>query len=251
MASKGRSRPPLLLILITLRVCRIPPPGLLPLSVAAAASVLGTAACRSTEEALVERFLEASSRKDNETATQLSMVAFPEEVRSFTVLAVGRPTREPYPVPALRKRVAAAEDERDEQFKAFGDFRNRNYDELAKIQKTLREDPEARFSGHLRALQLQWEGFQEERRTLVTSLHDAQRDLEEEVRKVTKSLQREATPEYLAGEAVHESARVRVTTGGGAERIYVLVLTRYDVTNAFGGVVPTRWIVTEISSEDR
>lgn len=215
-----------------------------------AISALIGCSCRSTERELAERFLEASARGDHQTVAQLSMVALPADIRAWRVLAISEPTREPYRVPMLRQRVAEAEDKRDQQFKDFGDFRNRNYDELARIQRLLRQNPEARFSGRLLELQQEWEAFREERRTLVENLHQAQRDLEWEIRKVTKSLQRESTPEYLTGEAVHERARVRVTTSGGAERNFILVLTRYELKNQFGAAVPTRWIVSEILAEE-
>lgn len=217
-------------------------------SFVAIAALMGWA-CRSTEQELAERFLEASARGDHQTVAQLSMVAFPEDVRAWRLLEISEPTREPYKVPLLRQRVAEAEDKRDRQFKEFGDFRNRNYDELAKIQRLLQRDSEASFSGHLLDLQQEWEAFRQERRTLVEQLHQAQRDLELEIRTVSKSLQRESTPEYLTGEAVHVRARARVTTSGGAERVFVLVLTRYDLKNQFGAAVPTRWIVTAISPE--
>jgi hypothetical protein len=221
---------------------------LLPLSFAALGTLAGSS-CRSTEQELAERFMEASARGESQTVALLSMVAFPEDVRSWRVLGITSPTREPYRVPALRQRVAEAEEKRDEQFKAFGEFRNRNYDDLAEIQRVLRDDPEARFTGHLEELQREWEAFREERRSVVGSLHDAQRDLEREVRQVTKSIQRESTPEYLTGEALQEQARVMVTTSGGTDRLYVLVLTRYELQNQFGAVVPTRWIITDITPE--
>jgi hypothetical protein len=195
---------------------------------------------------------------DNEMVALLSMVSFPESPstwRGFRVLGISRPMREPYPVPALRQKVTDAEQRRDEQFDAFGEFRRRSYDDLASIQRLLRDDPDAPLGGHLLELHLEWEAYREERRKAVEGLHRAQLELEWELRSVTKSLQRESTPEYLSGEVVHEQARVQVSTGPSAatgpagDRVYVVVLTRYELRNQFGAVVPARWIVTEIFSE--
>jgi hypothetical protein len=204
--------------------------------------------CQSAEEELVDRFLQASQRGDNETVAALSMVAFPDEVLAWKLLTVGEQLREPYRVPQLRQRVEDAEDRRDEQFKAFGEFRQQNYDDLARIQRRLRDDPQHQFTGHLLDLKRQWDAFREERRAVVAGLHEAERDLEWEIRRVNKSLMRESSPEYLTGETLRKEVRVRVTTPSG-ERDYRITLTRYDLRNQFDAVVPTRWIVTEVEPD--
>ena len=84
---------------------------------------------------------------------------------------------------------------------------------------------------------------------MVSSLHEAERELEWEIRRVYKSLQREAAPEYLSGETLSKEASVRVTTKEDGEGVYVVTLTRYDLHNTFEAVVPTRWIVTAVGPE--
>jgi hypothetical protein len=175
----------------------------------------------------------------------LSMVAFPDGVEDWAVLDISEPVSEPYAVPELRTRVDLAEDERDAQFRVFGDFRRENYDDLARIQRQLGDQPERRFSGRLGELQDRWDAFRAERREVVAALRDAEMALEREIRVVTKSLQRESTPEYLVGERLSRQARVRVTTPSG-ERHVLVTLSRYELRNQFDAVVPSRWIVTEI-----
>jgi len=205
--------------------------------------------CRTAEHELIDRFLEASRRQDNQTVALLSMVAFPAEVVDFRVVTLGEERRGPYRVTSMRERVEQAEDRRDEQFKLFGDFRQANYDELLKVQRFLRDDSGRRLEGRLGELQRQWDAFREERDVVVSSLHDAELELEGEIRRVHKSLQREAAPEYLTGETLSKEASVRVTTKEDGEGVYVVTLTRYDVKNSFGAVVPTRWIVTAVEPE--
>jgi hypothetical protein len=149
----------------------------------------------------------------------------------------------------MRERVEQAEDRRDEQFKLFGDFRQANYDELLRVQRLLRDDPGKKLEGRLGELQRQWDAFREERQAVVAGLHEAEQELEWEIRRVQKSLQREAAPEYLTGDTLSKEASVRVTTKEDGEGVYVVTLTRYDVKNSFGAVVPTRWIVTSIDPE--
>lgn len=205
--------------------------------------------CRTAEHELIDRFLEASRRQDGQTVALLSMVAFPGEVVEFRVVTLGEERRGPYRVTAMRERIEQAEDRRGEQFKLFGDFRGANYDELLKVQRLVRDDPGRKLEGRLGELQRQWEAFREERDVVVSSLHEAEQELEREIRRVQKSLQREADPEYLTGETLTEEASVRVTTIDDGDGVYVVTLTRYDVKNSFGAVVPTRWIVTSIDPE--
>lgn len=208
--------------------------------------------CRTAEYELIDRFLEASRRQDNETVALLSMVAFPGEVRDFRVMTLGEELRGPYRVLSMRERVEEAEDRRQEQYKLFGEFRQSNYNELLRLQRLLRDDtkrPGRKLDAHLGELQRQWEAFREERDVLVASFHEAEQELEREIRRVQTSLQREAAPEYLTGETLSKEASVQVTTKDGREGNYVVTLTRYDVKNSFGAVVPTRWIVTAVETE--
>ncbi|MGH9390547.1 MAG: hypothetical protein ACRD1Z_13105, partial [Vicinamibacteria bacterium] len=147
-------------------------------------------ACRSAEHELIERYLEAESRHDNPSVAQLSMVAFPGEVIDFRVVSIGEERRGPYRVAAMRERVQQAEGVRAAQFKLFGDFRQANYDELLKIQRRLRDDPGRKLEGRPGELQRQWDAFREERRVVVSSLREAEQELEWEIRRVQKSLQR-------------------------------------------------------------
>jgi hypothetical protein len=205
--------------------------------------------CRTAEHELVDRFLEASRRGDDQTVALLSIVAFPREIVDYRVVTLGEERRGPYRVSSMRERVEQAEDRRDEQFKLFGDFRQANYHQLLRIQRLLRDDPGRKLEGSLGELQKQWEAFREERRAVVSSLHEAEQELEWEMRRVQKSLQREAAPEYLTGETLNKEASVRVATKEDGEGVYVVTLTRYDVKNSFGAVVPTRWIVTAVEPE--
>jgi hypothetical protein len=205
-----------------------------------------TAACRSAEEELVDRFLRASQRGDSETVAALSLVAFPEEIPDWEFVSVGPLRSEPYRIPELRADVEAAEDRRDAQFKEFGEFRQQHYDDLARIQRRLRDEPDYSFTGPLLELNEAWEQYRQARRDVVTRLHEAEMELEREIRRVNRSLQRESTPEYLTGEMLLRDLRVRIAESG---RTYVVTVIRYELVNQFDAVVPTRWIVAAVEPE--
>ncbi len=177
------------------------------------------------------------------------MVSFPGEILDHRVVTIGDERREPYRLVALRERVDQAEERRDEQYKEFSVFRQANYDELLRMQRQILDQPQKSLEGRLGELQKQWDAFRAERQAMVTSLHEAQQALELEIRTIQKSLQKETPPEELEGETVTKVASVRVTTKEEAERTFLVTLTRYDVKNSFGAVVPTRWIVTAVEPQ--
>lgn len=217
-----------------------------PLLVGAVAAALSSLACVGPEEELLERYLVASQRGDNPTVAALSMVALPVDgIQSWNILEVGELRSEPYAVPALREHVELAEDERDVQFKVFGEFRKENYETLRRIQARLRDDREYHFSGRNGELQDEWDAYRAERRDVVAKLHQAEIALEREIRRVNKSLQRQSSPEYLTGEMLLKSVRVRVTTGAGDEH-FDFTLTQYRLKNQFDALVPARWIITAV-----
>ena len=202
--------------------------------------------CAGPEQEVLDRYLEASQRGDNESVAALSMVAFPEEVESWNILEISDERRDPYLVPELRQIVETAEDERDAQFKVFGEFRQENYETLRRISARVRDEPDYHFPGQVGELQDQWEVFRQERREVVAKLHEAEIVLEREMRRVNKSLQRESSPEYLTGQTLRKDARVRVTTPAGDEH-YTITLTQYELKNQFDALVRARWIIIEVS----
>ena len=205
-------------------------------------------ACAGPEETLVSRFFSATERGDSQSVGSLSMVAFPEDVTSWEILQIVDLPNDEYLVPLLRRRVEEAEDARDAQFNAFGNFRQENYEDLRRIQNQTQDDPEFPFSGRLGELQEEWDRKRQERRDVVTRLHEAEIELEREIRQVTKSLQRESSPEYLTGETVKKAAVVRVTTAT-SEKTYRLTLSHYELKNQFDAVVPSRFIITGLAEE--
>ena len=205
--------------------------------------------CAGVEHEVLDRYLEASQRRDNATVAALSMVAFPADVESWNILEISDERRDPYLVPELRQIVASAEDERDAQFKVFGEFRRKNYETLRRISVRLSDEPEYHFPGQLGELQDQWEVFRQERRQAEAKLHQAEIALEREIRRVNKSLQRESRPEYLSGEILRKDGRVRVTTAAGDEH-YTITVTQYELKNRFDALVPARWIITEVAKAD-
>jgi hypothetical protein len=205
--------------------------------------------CAGLEEDLVNRFFSASQRRDSQTVAALSMVAFPEDITSWEILQTVDLPNEEYLVPRLRQKVEEAEDIRDAQFKAFGNFRQENYADLRRIQNRTLDDPEYRFADRLGELQAEWDRQRQDYRDVVTSRHETEIELEREIRQVNKSLQRESRPEHLIGEILKKAVVVCVTTAM-SEKTYRITLSRYELTNQFDAVVPARFIITDLGEEE-
>ena len=216
---------------------------------AVTANSLLAIACAGPEEDLVNRFLSASQRGDSQIVAGVSMVAFPEDVTSWEIREVLDLPNGEYLVPRLRQNVEEAEDQRDAQFEAFGSFRQENYEDLRRIQNRTQDDPEYRFPGRLGELQEEWDRHQQDRRDVGTGLHESEIDFEQEIRRVSKSLLRESSPEYLTGEILKRAVVVRVTTAT-SEKTYRITLSRYELTNQFDAIVPARFIITELGEEE-
>lgn len=201
----------------------------------------------SPEQELVNRFLEAVDNGDRPTIASLSVRGFDESMDSWEILEVQNAATIAYPVPVLREEVLVAEEERDEQFKIYSEFRQSNYDQLARIQKAQQNDPDYRFSDRLEALRVEWESQRSERREKVRQLQQAEIALANEVKTMTKSLQRESTPEYLTGEVLNRRVLVSIVRQGQLQE-FVFTISKYDLTNQFDAAVPSGWIVTEIEA---
>ena len=198
------------------------------------------------EEALVSQFFRAVAQEDRVSAAGVSMVAFPGgAVESWEIAETGPITEGPYRVPELREEETASEAARDEQFKVFYDFRQANQEALAAITDRRERNPDAAIGGRLGEVAAAWDEHSAERRRLVSTLSEVQMALEEERRRVQRSLLREAPVDYLSGNVSEQELLVR-TVEEGAGREYRFVLIRYNLRNQHGAEVPSRWMIAAI-----
>lgn len=217
-------------------------PGALVIAVAA----FGAGCSSPPEEPLLSQFFRAIAAEDRVSAAGLSMAGFPGgSVESWEIVESGMVTEGPYRVPELRQEETDAEAARDEQFKAFYDFRQGNRDALASITDRRDTNPDAAIGGRLGEIAAEWDTHAAERRRLVSSLSEVQMALEEERRRAQRSLLREAPVDYLEGNISEQELLVR-TVEEGAARDYRFTLIRYDLQNQHGADIPARWIIAAI-----
>lgn len=210
------------------------------------AATLGPGCAAPPEEALLSQFFRAIAQEDRVSAGGISMAPFPGgPVESWETVESGPVTAGPYRVPELRAEETAAETARDEQFKAFYDFRQANRDALEAITARRERDPEANIAGRLGEIAAAWDAHSAERRRVVSYLSEVQMALEEERRRTRRSLLREAPVDYLTGNISEQEVVVR-TAEEGAEHLYRFSLLRYDLQNQHGAEVPSRWIIAAI-----
>lgn len=207
-----------------------------------AALALAAACSAPPEEALVGQFFRALGQGDRASAAGVSMVAFPGgAVESWEVVEVGPEARGPYRVPELREEERAMTAERDAHFQTLDGYRRANRADLEAIAA----DPDAPLGARLGDISAAWEAHLETRRGIVSSLSELQMALEEERRRTRRSLLREGTIDYFAGEVVDREVLVR-TTEEGESRSYRFSVIRYELVNQHGQEVPSRWIIAAI-----
>ena len=175
------------------------------------------------------------------------MASFPGgPVESWELLEVGPETPGPYRVPELRAEEASAKTHRDDQFKAFYDFREANREQIEAITARRDRDPDAPLGRGLGEIAAEWDAYRSERRRLVSSLSEVQMALDEERRRAQRSLLREAPVDYLTGNIVEKEVLVRTVEREAARADYRFSLIRYDLRNQFETEVASRWIIAAI-----
>ena len=101
--------------------------------------------CAGPEQEVLDRYLEASQRGDTKASPRSPWSLFPEEVESWNILEISDERPRSLSRPELRQIVETAEDERDAQFKVFGEFRQENYETLRRISARVRDEPDYHF----------------------------------------------------------------------------------------------------------
>lgn len=224
------------------------PWGLLPVLVLAAGT-LGAGCAAPPEAALLSQFFRAIAQEDRVSAGGISMASFPGgPVESWEIVESGPVTAGPYRVPELRAEETAAETARDEQFKAFYDFRQANRESLEAITARRERNPDANIGGGLGEIAAAWDAHAADRRRVVSFLSEVQMALDEERRRTRRSLLREAPVDFLTGNISEQEVLVRTVEEGG-EHQYRFSLIRYDLVNQHGAEVPSRWIIAAIEPD--
>jgi hypothetical protein len=177
----------------------------------------------------------------------MSVEGFSGPVESWKVIEVAPELREPFRLPGLRERAVDAEEERQQQFYEYSEFRQTHLAALNQIRDRLDKDPEYRFHGKWGEIQAEWEHFRDRYEDLDHRRQEILREIDEELKLARMSLMISEEIDGFYGEVVSKEVVLRIKSAEGGERPYRFYLRKYDLTSHDGGFKPpARWIITAI-----
>jgi hypothetical protein len=203
--------------------------------------------CRGPEEEFLAKFFAAVRIGDHVTLAGMSVVGFSGPVDSWEVLEIRPEKREPFRLAELRRRAVEADDEVEEQFVEFSEFRKRNLEEFEMIRDRLDEQPEYRFRGKWGEIQAEWERFRDRHEDLYLRRLNIRQEIDRETILAKMSLMSSEEIDRLKGEIVIKDVLLTVKTSEMGETTYLFTMRRYDLVNRETEFQPpSRWIITSI-----
>ncbi len=203
--------------------------------------------CRGPEEEFLTKFFAAVRSGDHVTLAGMSVVGFSGPVDSWEVIEVRPEAREPFRLAELRRRAIEAEDEVEQQFVEFSEFRKRHLKEFEMIRDRLDEQPEYRFRGEWGEIQAEFERFRERYEDLYSRRQNIRQAIDRETMLAKMSLMSAEEIDRLRGEIVIKDVLLKVMTSETGETSYLFTMRKYDLFNRETEFrPPSRWIITAI-----
>jgi hypothetical protein len=203
--------------------------------------------CRGPEEEFLAKFFDAVRSGDHVTLAGISVVGFSGPVDSWELMEIRPEAREPFRLAELRRRAIDAEDEVEQQFVEFSEFRKRHLEAFEMIRDRMDAQPEYRFRGEWGEIQEEFERFRDRYDDLSLRRQNIRRDIDRETMLAKMSLMSAEEIDRLRGEIVIKEVLLKVMTPETGERTYVFTLRKYDLFNRETEFKPpSRWIITSI-----
>lgn len=214
--------------------------------VAVVASLL-LLSCRGPEEEFLAKFFYAVRSGDHVTLSGISVVGFSGPVDSWEVIEVKPEVRELFRLVELRRRAREAEDEVEQQFIEFSEFRKRHLREFKMIRNRLDEQPEYRFRGKWGEIQTEFERYRDRYEDLYSRRQTIRQAIDRETMLAKMSLMSAEEVGRLKGQIVVKEVFLKVMTPEIGELSYVFTLRKYELVNSETQLQPpSRWIITSI-----
>lgn len=204
-------------------------------------------ACGGPENAVVDRYFRAASQGDTQTLSSFATVPFTQAAQKWKVTASEPEQKEPARLADLAKKRQDLDQQIADNKKAATAYMMEKPSEVTQVQDILRKG--GAVPGKLKAYADKWEEFNQKDRDLKKATGEAQDALDKEKRLVNMSL---TTPtdsaEALAGEVLSKKINVDVTVGGETKP-YVMTIKRYELADAGGKKLMSRWVVTGLDAK--
>ncbi len=190
-------------------------------------------------------FFQAVQGGDEIAAARVSLATFEGEVESWEIVEVGPESVAPFELPGFHERLMKKRSEIKIESGTNSNYAGDHRALFEEYKKKKVEDPDAMFEGELGEFQTEWEKRMESQGKLEEE--------EEEITAIMNVLKFEAglslstsINEKFDGNVKGKELHLKVNDGS-AEKGYVFMLRRYELTNKESTLTPmSRWIITEI-----
>lgn len=218
-------------------------------SLLVSSAVISLSACGSGEQELLDTFFTAVQTGDESTVEAVSLVGFSGEVKAWEIVAISPESSEPFLLPELRRKTAAAKTELDSQLQKDTEFLEFNNGAYERYQAEREKNPEQQhLEGELGDFQQEWEKRQEDQKVLQSKLDDANQKVKHERRAAGMSL-RVSVGDSYDGDVTIKELRVKVDAGTG-EKTYTIEFRKYDLADQERKITPiSTWIIADIREQ--
>jgi hypothetical protein len=209
----------------------------------AALAVAATMACGGAQDKVVDQYFGAVRQGDDQTLSSFAAVKFDKKIEKWSIAETSAEERQPAPLVDMVKKSQDAERSFEENKKAYRAYFLQYPMEVDKVQDALKKG--AAIPGNLKVHGDKWKEFLEKEKELKREVAESKSALDKEKRLVQLSMGQLEDIESLTGEMLTKRVAVDVTSAGQAER-YEMVLRKYELQNAQGAKLMSRWIVFDL-----
>ncbi len=196
----------------------------------------------------MSNFFQAVQGGDEAALARVSLAAFEGAVESWEFVDMGPESVAPFELPGLHEQLMKKRSEIKIENGTNANYAGDHRDLFDEYKKKKAEDADAMFEGELGEFQTEWEKRME-----------AQSKLEEEEKEINAIITvlksaaglslSTSINEKFAGDVKGKELHLKVNDGS-AEKGYVFMLRRYELSNTESTLTPmSRWIITEIKEQ--
>lgn len=204
----------------------------------------GAVACGHPDDRIVNQYFNAVNQQDTQTLQSFAAVAFDKKVDKWSVKQTLSEETAEAPLSGLLTKVRDGDKAVAENKKAFGAYNLDHFNELQAVQEARKKGTAVPASA--KEAEKQYDTFSAKDRDLKKALAEAKDAAEKEKRAVIRSVGDLPDLDSLTGEMTTKKLLLSLTVGGQASD-YVMTLRKYNLKNAQGGAVMSRWVVQALT----
>jgi hypothetical protein len=210
----------------------------------AVTALVGAAACGHSEKSVVDQYFGAINQGDTQTVQSFAAVLFDKKVDRWEIKKTLDETKVPAPLPALiadanAKEKAVADNKKTAQF-----YSNDHFADVQSVKDALSRN--APVPAKLQDVAKQWKEFGDKDREGKRAAAIAKDQVEKERRNVARSAGQSDDIDGMTGDMVTKRLLLSLTIAGQPQD-YVMTLRKYDLKNAAGGKVNSRWVIQALA----